>query len=98
MKPTYTPRLSFYSIFAVVLLLFACHDEPPTVVEQPQELSVQEELATDSLTPTVLGKKLENPYSVTNMRKAFTSLQLMGYLCSSSLKMVLRVKTLRKKR
>lgn len=75
MKPTYTPRLSFYSIFAVVLLLFACHDEPPTVVEQPQELSVQEGLATDSLTQTVLGKKLENPYSVTNMRKAFTSLR-----------------------
>jgi hypothetical protein len=71
-KPIY---LSIY-LSILILIVFShgsCQfEEPPSIVKDEP---VKTESNTEML---VLGKKLENPYSVENMRKAFKNLSLNG--------------------
>ena len=62
------------TVFAIALaiLAFSCQNEiedPP-----PPPVTLSEALASESDGQIVLGKPLENPYAVKNMRKAYTSL------------------------
>lgn len=54
------------------MLFFSCKED---LTQQPENQStIQEAVAIDTDGQTELGKKLENPYAVTNMRKAYGSL------------------------
>lgn len=68
-KFTLPPLLGLLS---VVLLLFACKEE--VLVQQEPQSALEEIISENSDGQIVLGKKLENPYSVENMKKAYTSL------------------------
>ncbi len=61
------------AVFAVVLFLFSCEQQEITV-----EQSNLETEATNRGGMIVLGKKLENPYSVENMKKAYDNLIVNG--------------------
>lgn len=55
------------------ILIYSCQDE---IENTPQpELTLSEELASESDGKIILGEKLENPYSVKNMRLALKSLK-----------------------
>lgn len=58
-------------IALVVCLMASCNKEELQTVE-PQPAALAE---TDTLRPIKLGKKLENPYSVKNMRMAYVNLK-----------------------
>ncbi|WP_158837209.1 hypothetical protein [Polaribacter sp. L3A8] len=55
------------------ILIYSCQDEIETT-QQPK-LTLSEELASESDGEIILGEKLENPYSVKNMRLALKSLK-----------------------
>jgi hypothetical protein len=60
----------------VVATLYSCKDAPIIPITPDDEIITDDESAevrTDGM--TVLGKRLENPYSVENMRKAYSNLK-----------------------
>lgn len=61
------------SLALMLILIYSCEQKE---IENPYELgsSLTETLALESDGQIVLGKKLENPYSVKNMRRAYASL------------------------
>lgn len=67
------------ALTALVLMffMFSCQKEEPDLNEQ--ELFQAE----NSQTETILGEKLENPYSIENMQKAYENLQQKSQLKSS---------------
>lgn len=65
--------LRFLTLTLIGILLYSCQNE---IEDTPQpEKSLSEELASESDGQIVLGEKLENPYSVKNMRLALKSLK-----------------------
>jgi hypothetical protein len=55
------------------ILIYSCQDE---IENTPKtELTLSEELASESDGKIILGEKLENPYSLKNMRLALKSLK-----------------------
>lgn len=62
-----------YLILCLAALLTACQQEEENSSDQ-SEAAIETFLPQEGLTETVLGQRLENPYSVKNMRAAFDSL------------------------
>ena len=55
----------------VACVIFSCEKEEPQINHSPPPLAMEE---PDILKQIKLGKKLENPYSVVNMRRAYANL------------------------
>jgi hypothetical protein len=65
--------LRFLTLTLIGILIYSCQNE---IEDTPHpELTLSEELASESDGQIVLGEKLENPYSVKNMRLALKSLK-----------------------
>lgn len=64
--------LLLVGVLVFAMSFFSCKEDD-NLISEPQT-TLQEELATETDGQVVLGKKLENPYSIKNMRKAYTSL------------------------
>ncbi|WP_233882153.1 hypothetical protein [Tenacibaculum piscium] len=65
--------LRFLTLIFIGVLIYSCQDE---IENTPQtELTLSQELASESDGKIILGEKLENPYSVKNMRLALRSLK-----------------------
>lgn len=65
-------KLQFLILFLAGILLYSCQN---TIENETEEvISLKEELSLESDGQIVLGEKLENPYSVENMRKAYAFL------------------------
>ena len=73
MAPKNSYRLLLLTLIGI--LMYSCQNEDDYVQEQTSDLTISEVIAKDSLPKIKLGKKLENPYSVTNMRLAYESLK-----------------------
>src|SRR5690606_5500460 len=58
-------------IAIVACVFFSCEKEEPQINHSPSSLALEE---LDTLKQIKLGKKLENPYSVVNMRRAYANL------------------------
>jgi len=58
-------------IAIVACVIFSCEKEEPQINHSPLPLAMEE---PDILKQIKLGKKLENPYSVVNMRRAYANL------------------------
>lgn len=71
-------------LLLIILLISSCQkDEIPPTTELVQETDFS---FVDSLhKPTVLGKKLENPYSVENMKIAYKSLVGSGHISQTTI-------------
>lgn len=57
----------------VACVIISCEKEEPQINHSPPPLAMEE---SDTLRQIKLGKKLENPYSVVNMRRAWDSLKV----------------------
>lgn len=65
--------LRFLTLTLIGILIYSCQNE---IEDTPQtDLTLSEELASESDGQIILGEKLENPYSVKNMRLALKNLK-----------------------
>lgn len=71
-------------LILIGILMYSCQNEEEYVQEQTPDLTVSEVIAKDSLPKIKLGEKLENPYSVANMKRAYESLKEKRALVTGS--------------
>ena len=65
-------KLRLLTLILLGLLIYSCQNEDDVTSQTEEQINLNEQ---DGLKKMVLGKKLENPYSVENMRKALKNLQ-----------------------
>jgi len=68
----YLQKLRLLTLILLGLLIYSCQNEENFTSKTEEQINLNEQ---DGLKKMVLGKKLENPYSVENMRKALKNLQ-----------------------
>ena len=66
------------------ILMYSCQKDDQSFKEQMSEPTVSQVLESDSLPQIKIGKKLENPYSVANMKRAYESLKEKRALATAS--------------
>ena len=66
------------------ILTYCCQNEDESFKEQITEPTISQVMESDSLLQIKLGEKLENPYSVANMKRAFESLKEKRVLATAS--------------
>jgi len=66
-------RYRLFLLTLIGIMLFSCQKEDKILLND--SLSSKEELTNNQIGNIILGKRLENPYSVKNMRKAFENLK-----------------------
>lgn len=66
------------------ILMYSCQNDDESFKGQMSEPTVSQVLESDSLPQIKLGEKLENPYSVANMKRAYESLKEKRALVAAS--------------
>ena len=81
-----TPKNSYRLVLLTLIgiMTYSCQNDDESFKEQTLEHTVSQILENDSLPKIRIGKKLENPYSVANMRKAYESLKQKRVLATAS--------------
>ena len=65
-------KLRLLTLILLGLLIYSCQNENDLITQLEEPINLNEQ---DGLKKMVLGKKLENPYSVENMKKALNNLK-----------------------
>jgi hypothetical protein len=64
--------LKFLVLTLIGIMIYSCQNENDLITQVEEQINLNEQ---DGLKKMILGKKLENPYSVENMKKALNNLK-----------------------
>jgi len=69
--------LKFLVLTLLGIMIYSCQNENDLITQVEEPINLNEQ---DGLKKMILGKKLENPYSVENMKKALNNLNNLNHL------------------